>query len=157
MTVIARRFIATPARSASEAWSLSVELLVPESESQARKELLGIAGIASALIADEAMKTAPIVVSGSGPRVRIYCLYDEEAIVGEQAKETSLPAIPTAGNWQMSLPCPADDLPWVQEALKKRSMHVSARDLATGFEIDEPEGDENRSSVVVDTEVFFRS
>lgn len=98
MTVIARRIIATPARPASEAWSLIVELLAPESESQARKELLAIAGIASALIADEAMKTAPIVVSGSGPRVRIYCLYDEEAIVGEQAKETSLPAIPTAGN-----------------------------------------------------------
>lgn len=57
----------------------------------------------------------------------------------------------------MSLPCPADDLPWVQEALKKRSMHVSARDLATGIEVEEPEGDENRSSVMVDTEVFFRS
>jgi hypothetical protein len=35
------------------------------------------------LIAAEAMRDSPIVVHGVGPRLRVYCLYDDEAILGE--------------------------------------------------------------------------
>jgi len=159
MTVVARRIIAVPVRTASDAWAAIVNLLAPGPNSKARSELLHIAGVASALIADEAMK-APIVVYGSGPRVRIYCLYDEDAITGEAAREETLAFNATEGDWRMSLPCPADDLAWVQDALQKRSSHVTARDMTTTVDAEKSEGDGTVSTDItdiVDTEAFFRS
>lgn len=32
------------------------------------------------------------------------------------------------GDWRVSLPCPMDDLGWVQAALKKHSTRITARD-----------------------------
>ena len=79
MTVIARRFISIPERSASGTWSAISELLAPEPGLPA--ELASVAGVASSLISREAM-TSPIVVWGAGPRVRIYCLYNDDASRG---------------------------------------------------------------------------
>jgi hypothetical protein len=137
MTVVARRIIATPVRSASDAWAVIVGLLAPQSGSEAYQELLAVGGIACSLITDETLRDVPAVVYGSGPRVRLYCLYDDEACTGENASEASLTFDATAGEWQMSLPCHADDLVWVQEALKKRSTHVSARDMTTAVEAEQ--------------------
>ena len=61
MTVVARRIAATPARSASEAWHVLVNLVAP-SDGAARKELQGIEGIASCVIAEEAMKSVMMAV-----------------------------------------------------------------------------------------------
>jgi hypothetical protein len=155
MTTIARRVIATPVRPASEAWEVIVKLLTPQADS-AQAELFAIIGIASSLISDEAMKTAPIVVYGSGPRIRIYCLYDEDAITGDDANESALSFDPTAGNWAMSLPCPLDDLSWVQEALKKRSKRVTARDMMTHLDTEQTENDSTTKTVEVDKEAFLR-
>ena len=119
MTVVSRRVVATPARSASGAWDVIVKL-VTASGSPARQELQGIEGIASCVIAEESLKADPFVIFGSGPRLRIYCLYNEDAIAGEDANETALTFTPTEGDWQMSLPCPADDLAWVEKALRER-------------------------------------
>ena len=47
MTVFARRIVAAPVRTASDTWAAIVDLLAPEPNSQARSELLGIAGVAS--------------------------------------------------------------------------------------------------------------
>lgn len=158
MTVVARRIKATPARPASEAWQVVVDLLAPTA-SEARDELLRVEGIASSLIASQAMKDAPIVVYGSGPRVRIYCLYDEDAIEGEQANEQSLASCPTEGDWSLSLPSPPEDLKWVQDSLKKRSSKVTARDMAepvaTGS-ADEASG-RKATDAVINPEAFFRS
>ena len=99
---------------------------------------------------------APIVVYGSGPRVRIYCLYGEDAMTGEEAREEPLAFKATEGSWQMSLPCPADDLAWIQETLKKRSSHTSARDMTLAVNEEKSENDGISSTVVVDTEAFFR-
>lgn len=156
MTVVARRIKATPARPAADAWRVIVDLLAPKA-SDARTELLGIEGAASSLIASRAMEGSPIVVYGSGPRVRVYCLYDEDAIVGEGANEQSLASVPTEGDWSMSLPCPAEDLEWVGAALAKRSKRVTARDLkgvVTDSSTDE--GEAKSSAAVIDTEAFFR-
>ena len=53
----------------------------------ARAELLAVAGIAASIIADQAPRDAAIVVTCDGPRTRIYCLYDEDAIDGAEANE----------------------------------------------------------------------
>lgn len=139
MSVIARRIVASPVRTASEVWQIIVDLIAPADGSEARSELGAVAGVGCSLIAAESMRTAPIVVSGVGPRVRIYCLYDDDAIIGERANEGALPVDITAGDWLMSLPCPTEDLSWVQTALIKHSRHVTARDLAAEFEEETPQ------------------
>jgi hypothetical protein len=63
----------------------------------------------------------------------------------------------TCGDWQMSLPCHADDLSWVQEALKKRSTHVTARDMTAQVEAEEAIIDSAAKYVAVDREAFFRT
>lgn len=156
MTTVARRVRAIPERSATDAWSAIVNLVAPK-ESEARKELLAIEGLAATLIASKAPMNAPIVVCGVGPRVRIYCLYDEEALSGDDANEASLATCPTDGDWAMSLPCSPEDLKWVQEALAKRSNRITARHLNEKVEATTSgEGESKASAAIIDEEAFFR-
>jgi hypothetical protein len=155
MTVVSRRVVATPARSASAAWDLIVRL-VTASGSPARQELQRIEGIASCIIAEESLKADPCVIFGSGPRLRIYCLYAEDAIAGEDANEAALTFTPTEGDWQMSLPCPADDLEWVEKALRERSTHVTVREA--GAPVEEPANAQaSTAGAAIDREAFLRS
>jgi hypothetical protein len=133
MTVVARTFCSIPKRSALETWSAIAEMLAPNRGCEARRELEAVAGIASSLITREAM-TSPIVVYGCGPRVRIYCVYNEDAITGDAANENKLAFDATDGDWHMSLPCPADDLDWVVGALAKKTKRATARDQAEAVE-----------------------
>jgi hypothetical protein len=158
MTVVARRIVATPARPASDAWALMVDLLATDKNSDARKELESVSGIASNLIADEAFEHAAGVVYGSGPRVRLYCLYGDKAISGDGASESALAFNPTEGDWRISLPCPADDLDWVRDALKKKSSRITARDVDEDVE-DDGDSEERKASsgFEIDREAFFNS
>ena len=133
MTVVARTFCSIPKRSALETWTAIVVLLAPKAGSEARRELESVAGIASSLITREAMNS-PIVVYGCGPRVRIYCVYNDDAITGDAANESKLAFDATDGDWHMSLPCPAEDLDWIVGALGKKSKRITARDQAEAVE-----------------------
>ncbi|WP_083214440.1 hypothetical protein [Burkholderia stabilis] len=135
-TVASRTLRSSPHRDASATWEAIVELLTQGRDSDARRELSSVAGVASSLIADQAPKNAPIVVTCDGPRTRIYCVYHEDAIDGSDASEDGLGFDPLKGDWALSLPCPKDELEWVQAALKKRSSRVTARDLETGIATD---------------------
>lgn len=158
MTVVARRVVATPARPASDAWAVIVDLLAPDKQSDARRELENVAGIASNLIADEAFESAAGVVYGSGPRVRLYCLYGDKAISGDRASESALAFNPTEGDWRMSLPCPSEDLAWVRGALKERSSRITARDMDEDVEEEgDSEGGKASAGFEIDTEAFFNS
>lgn len=158
MTVVARRIVATPARPASDAWAVIVDLLAPDKQSDARRELESVAGIASNLIADEAFEGAAGVVYGSGPRVRLYCLYGDKAISGDKASESALAFNPTEGDWRMSLPCPAEDLAWVRGTLKERSSRITARDKDEDVEEEgDSEGREASAGFEINTEAFFNS
>lgn len=157
MTVVARRFVAAPIRTAADVWSKIVDLIAPSSASDARKDLISISGIVSSLIASEVVKDAAIVVWGSGPRVRIYCLYGEDAVTGENSTESALSFCPTDGDWSMSLPCHENDLQWVQAALACRTRNVTARDLTEK----PPDNDTSSASIaqgmiVVNKEAFLR-
>ncbi len=156
MTTIARKIIATPVRSTSQTWGIIIDLLAPETDGMAREELLAISGIACSLIADETMKKTPIVVHGSGPRVRIYCLYDEDAVSGENAREDALSFNATQGDWHMSLPCQSEDLSWVKTALKKLSNRVTVRDMTTDADSNKAHDGENFKAAVIDKEAFLR-
>lgn len=130
-TVASRRFCSTPYRDAHETWLNIVDLLTHSRAGAERDELLAVAGIAASTIADQAPRDAAIIVTCDGPRTRIYCLYDDDAIDGSDANEDSLGFNPLNGNWHVSLPCLTDDLSWVQNALKTHSTRITARDSST--------------------------
>ena len=129
-TVAARAFASVPARSAGHTWTAIVELLTRGEAGANRDELFSVAGTAASLIADRAPEDASIVVTCDGPRTRIRCVYDDDAIDGTGVNENSLGFDPLDGNWHVSLPCPADDLTWVQASLARATSRITARDLA---------------------------
>lgn len=127
-TVVSRTFRSTPHRDAHATWQAIVDLLTKGKESAARTELLSASGIGATVIADQAPRDAAIIVTCDGPRTRVYCTYDDDAIDGSGANEDALGFDPLNGEWAMSLPCQPEDLTWVQDALKKISTRISARD-----------------------------
>lgn len=130
-TVIKRCFASTPARDAHATWAAIVDLLTRNQEGADRIELLSVSGPASSVISDQAPKDAPIIITGDGPRTRIYCIYDEDAIDGSDANEDPPAFPPLSGDWAVSLPCAKEDLDWVSKALAARSGRITARDATT--------------------------
>jgi hypothetical protein len=128
-TVASRTFRSTPGRDAARTWTAIVDLLTQGKTGETRSELLAVGGVAASVIADQAPKDASITVTCVGPRTRIYCLYDDDAVEGSDANEDPLGFDPLKGDWRVSLPCLAEDLSWVQSALKKLSTRITARDL----------------------------
>ena len=154
-TVASRAFRSTPHRDAGQTWSAIVNLLSQGQAIHAKAELLAVAGIASSVIADQAPKSAPIVVTCEGPRTRIYCVYDDDAIDDSEADEGALGFDPLNGDWRVSLPCSTEDLAWVQAALKKHSSRVTARDLATKLS-EEAKANTKAQALVIDAKGFFK-
>lgn len=156
MTVYARRIRATPVRTATETWHVIIALIAPD-PGAVRDELERVAGIACALISSEASRDSAIVLRGGGPRLRIYCLHDAEAIEGEHANEAKLPESVAGEGWELSLPCAAEDMEWAARSLAARSDRVTVRDIkdrTAGLE-DEVEA-HGSSSPAVDAEAFLR-
>lgn len=159
MSTVARNVASVPQRSSGNTWSEIVRLLAPDPASDSHKELIQVAGIASSLIARGAMESAPVVVHGGpGPRVRIYCVYGPDAIAGDGVNEAALATIPTLGNWKVSLPCPAEDLTWVTDALKINSTRITARDMKTSVDNESSEFDGMKATdeQTVNLEAFLK-
>jgi hypothetical protein len=157
VSTASRTFASTPKRDAAQTWAATVELLTQGKNDSARKELLAVAGVAASTIADQAPKDAAIVVTCDGPRTRIYCLYDDDAIEDSDANEDALGFDPLAGDWRISLPCLADDLSWVQGALKKHSSRITARDVAAEVTKAADEQPAQAQALVFDPEGFLGS
>jgi hypothetical protein len=154
-TIASRTFRSSPVRSSADTWEAIIELLTHGEEGERRRDLKAVAGIASCLIAERAPAAAPIVVTCDGPRTRIYCVYDDDALDGE-GNEDSLAFDPLQGDWSISLPCHQDDLSWVQAALNSRSTRISARDLSTGIASGE-EKSASKGSLSLDIDEFLKS
>ncbi|WP_010583106.1 hypothetical protein [Schlesneria paludicola] len=156
MAVVARRIRATPERGAADAWQVIVDLIAP-TDGAARRELIGIEGIASSIISTESPKDAAMVVRGNGPRVRMYCLYDDDAIAGDDANESALAECPTEGDWSMSLPADAEDVSWVRDALAKKSKRVTVREKnETVKDDEEPSKKSAATEAAINMEAFLR-
>jgi hypothetical protein len=133
VSAVRRTFTSCPSRSAHDTWVAIVDLLTKSCSVATRAELLSVRGEAASIISDQAPADAPIVVTGDGPRTRIYCLYDDDALEGSDANESALGFDPLKGDWAVSLPCQAEDLDWVRDALKRKTSRVVARDMADGI------------------------
>jgi hypothetical protein len=119
-----RRDVASiPLRSAKETWRAIVDL-VTANDSVDRHQLDAAASIMESLIADEQPAKAPIVFKGNGPRVLIYCLYDEDAMEAGLGTD-GLQANPTAGDWRVTAPCEEGDVAWMNNTLKERASRVT--------------------------------
>lgn len=158
MSVVARRVVSSPVRSTTETWTTITNILAPNA-GPARTELTRVAGVACSLIASEAPTDDAIVVWGNGPRVRVYCLFGDAAISGEDKNEDALVTCPTEGDWAMSLPCSPEDLNWVQQELGSHSKRITARKL--GDPVPDEEADTGKSSSskaanAIDEDAFFR-
>jgi len=132
-TVVKRTFRSSPYRDAQQTWLAIVELLTQSKQTDSKSELEAITGIAASCISDQSSKIAPIIVTCEGPRTRIYCIYDDDAIDESNADENTLGFDPLKGEWAVSLPCDKDDLEWVRRAISERSSHITARDLDSGI------------------------
>ncbi|ESZ51059.1 hypothetical protein X731_03920 [Mesorhizobium sp. L2C054A000] len=129
-TVAKRTFRSIPHRDAYDTWTAIAALLTQGRTGSDYTELMAVAGVASSLITDQTPRDAAIIVTCDGPRTRIYCLYDDDAIDGGDANEEKLGFDPLSGDWAVSLPCPAEELNWVSGALQKHSSRITARDSA---------------------------
>ena len=126
-TVYRRNCRSSPYRDALSTWHTIVDLLT-QKNTEARTELGEVAGIATSVIADQACKDSPIIVSCNGPQTRIYCIYDDDAIDGSDSNESALGYDPLDGDWTVSLPCEAEDLDWIKSSLKSKCDRITARE-----------------------------
>jgi hypothetical protein len=134
-----------------------MSVLAPDASSSARAELQKIAGVASSSIASEAPTSDAFVVYGSGPQVRVYCVFGDDAVSGDGVNEDSLSDPPTTGDWKMSVPCLVEDLEWTQKKLKSLSSRVTARAVGETVEYKSSGRSESSSSaVVLDLKEFFK-
>jgi hypothetical protein len=126
---VKREIASIPVRTAGETWRAIIELITREGSVDAGT-LKTAASVMESLIADEHPATVPIVVKGEGPRLVIYCLYNEAAM--ELGKEIdSLNWNPTAGaDWRMTAPAERGDTAWMNNTLKTRAPKISVHDVA---------------------------
>lgn len=155
-TVMARRVASTPERTASETWQAIVEILAPDPGSNARVELAKVAGVACSAISSEAPKDAAFVVWGGGPRVRVYCVFGDDAITRDGVNEEALPESPTQGDWKMSIPCPPEDLKWSQTKLASVSTRISARSIEDDIPDQNKKSAASARALTIKVEEFLR-
>ncbi len=156
-TVVARRVASTPTRTAAQTWEKIIQILAPDPDSPAREELAKAAGVACSSISSEAIKEAPIVVWGGGPRVRVYGVFDEDAITGDRVNEDALSKSPTEGDWRMSIPCPPEDAKWSSARLSSVSTRIFARSLKDNVNEDQESTSESSArSLSINAEEFLK-
>jgi len=119
---IRRDISSIPSRSAKQTWAAIVDLVTARDSVDAH-QLEAAASVMESLIADEHPATVPIVFRGSGPRLLIYCLYDEQAMEAGLAVDR-LNFNPTAGAWRVTAPCEAEDVDWMNKMLKERAPRI---------------------------------
>jgi hypothetical protein len=133
MTAVARRVRSVPVRLASETW-VAICDMVAAVGTPARSELDAIANVAAMLISEQYTAAAPIIISGAGPRIRVYTLHGNDAI---DADDDGPPVYSTleGDGWSMSLPARQPDVN-VARSLIQIGGRVAVRDLD---EVDETE------------------
>lgn len=158
-TVIARRVASTPVRTASATWAQISAMLAPDASSDARAELDKVKGVAACSISSEVTANDAIVTYDGGPRVRVYCAFNDDAITGDGVNEDPLPRSPTGDGWRMSIPFPKEDVGWAAKELARLSSRITAR--APGEEVAEDSSSQRAQATAghgsVDTSEFFRS
>jgi len=153
MSIITRRFSACPVRTAAQTWNVIIEVLAVNNQ-KVEKELNRICGISSSLIAECTPKNDPITIIGTGPRLRIYCLYDDDGSI-EDANEALLNwNLFDRDDWQIWLPVEKGDLNWISAGLLKEGSRFKAYETGSkiGGDIEDDTTDNNIKTLSIDIE-----
>lgn len=156
-TIIRRTIRSIPHRTATQTWERIVEILTRGKPHNAKSELLSVTGAAASIITEMAPRDAAIVVTCDGPRTRVYCSYDDDAIDASDSNEESIGFDPLEGDWRVSLPCLPEDLDWVQKALKAKSSRITARDKKDTITVTERNGHDHQDQLEIDPKGFQQS
>ena len=127
-------------------WGAGLPEFVSHSE-QLRDEPY-LADVAAAEWALHRCATAPDALFGAAPDIASFTLLAEHdpgaapAFAGDSGRyfafgHGGLIRRPLKGDWAISIPCAADELGWVKEALKAHSSRITVRDMAETISIDE--------------------
>ncbi|RYZ87941.1 MAG: hypothetical protein EOP04_10475 [Proteobacteria bacterium] len=144
MSIIARKFSAAPVRTAATTWMAIIDTIAPNLDS-VRSALVKIEGIAASLIAEGTPEKSPITIIGKGPRLRIYCIYDEDGST-DDANESALNWDLFNGDWKIFLPTEQADLEWVQRSLDTKGEQFKAYLVGTKIPGDDDASDGQTSS-----------
>ena len=136
MSTVARRFTASPARLSSATWK-AISGLVCKADSSAASEFAKVAGVASSLINERFFAEHPLVVKNKGPRLRIYCVYGDDATTGDGANENELSWSPTANEWHAFLPCSEEQHEHMAAYIAGKSAKFSIYNVEKGIPDDE--------------------
>jgi len=157
VTVVRRDFRSVPHRDAAATWTAIVDLLNGSGDAARRQQMLAVTGVASSVITDQFPRESPIVATCEGPRTRIYCWYDDDALDDSNENEARLGYDALKGDWQVSLPVSAEDLAWVQAALKKHGDRIVAYDKDEGQESARSAQAVSATALALDVEGFMKS
>jgi hypothetical protein len=124
-----------PIRSAADTWDKIVSLVTGPGSVDV-EQLRKAGSTIGSVITDELPAARPFILEGCGPQLRIYCRFAFTALEADDAVDT-LTWNPTAGDWTLHVPCDAENLVWVQSALKSSAPRIKAFDIAEGDRFDE--------------------
>jgi len=144
MSVVARKFSACPVRTAVNTWDAITNVIGAGNES-VKAEFTKVAGIACSIISDGTPAENAITIIGSGPRLRIYCLYEEDGST-EDANEDSLHWNLFEGDWEMHFPVEKDDFGWVSKSLAEKGTRFKAYEAGSKPNEESGEKSKNNSS-----------
>jgi len=154
MSVISRRVISNPERTTIETWE-KITNIICHSSDKAKKEFVLVSNVVGSLLSEEFMKDYPMTVKGTGAQLRVYCLYGEDAITGEDANEDELSWDIVAGNWTVYLPCSSEELSFYEKSLSSLSDNFKVYDFSEGIDKEDYNSNVNKQAdFTIDKEAF---
>lgn len=144
MSIVSRKFSASPVRTAVQTWETIINVISSDNE-DVRSELFKVTGVASSIISDETPAENAITIIGSGPRLRIYCLYEEDGNT-EDANENTLHWNIFEKQWEIHFPVNKDDFVWVSKLLAEKGNRFKAYEVGTKPIEDHVQKSNNNSS-----------
>jgi len=154
MSVSSRRIISNPEKTSVETWTKITEIICVHSH-EAKKEFDKVSNVVASLLSEEFMKDEPMIMKGAGSQLRVYCLYGEDAVTGEDANESHLSWDITSEVWSVFLPCSEEELSWYEKALSNLSDRFKVYDLKDGVDKEDYySNDNNKAEFSVDEEAF---
>jgi hypothetical protein len=152
MSVVARKFTANPLRTGSETWEVILNTITNGADS-AKQALTEITGIAASIIADKTPANNPITIVGRGSRLRIYCLYDEDALNDESNESKLSWQLFENDNWEIHFPVQEEDYKWVTDLLVKKGKRFKTY-MAGNKPLIEETVDESKNELSINIEKF---
>lgn len=154
MSTVKRIIISNPERTTVVTWSKITEIICSQN-SKAKEEFDKVSNITASLLSEEFMKDYPMIMKGAGSQLRVYCLYGEDAMSGEDASEDTLSWDITSKDWKVFLPCSEEQLKWYEKNLLSLSEKFKVYDLKDGVEKDEYYSNDNSNTeFTIDKEAF---